>query len=49
VGPLILVRILRADVEMPDAGGTLAIGSETFKLGRPESEDESSSRWVVTR
>lgn len=49
VGPLILVRILRADVESPDAGGTLVIGSETFTLDRPESEDESASRWVVTR
>lgn len=48
VGPLIVVRILRADVVSPDAGGTLVIGGETFTLDRLESEDESASRWVVT-
>lgn len=47
VGNRIVVGILRADVERPDVGATLAIGSETFRLEDRIGSDESLTRWVV--
>ena len=46
-GNRIVVGILRAEVDRPDVGGTLAIGSETFTLEARIHADESLTRWVV--
>lgn len=46
-GNRIVVGILRAEVDRPDVGDTLAIGSETFTLEARIHHDESLTRWVV--
>ena len=46
-GNRIMVGILRAEIDRPDIGGTLAIGSESFVLEARIHHDESLSRWVV--
>lgn len=47
VGNRVVVGILRADVERPDIGDTIAIGSESFRLENRIASDESLTRWVV--
>jgi peptidase E len=47
VGDRIVVGIMRMDVNRPEAGSTLAIGSETFRLEDRIASDESLTRWVV--
>lgn len=46
-GNRIVIGILRAEVERPDIGGGIAIGSETFKLEARIHHDESLTRWVA--
>lgn len=46
-GNRIVVGILRAEVNRPDVGGTLVIGSETFVLEARIHADESLTRWVA--
>jgi hypothetical protein len=46
-GNRIVVGILRADVARPEAGATVAVGSETFELEALVQQDESLTRWVV--
>lgn len=46
-GNRIVVGILRADVERPDVGDGLVIGSESFVLEARIHNDESLTRWVV--
>lgn len=46
-GNRIVVGILRAEVNRPDVGGTLVIGSETFVLEARIHHDESLTRWVA--
>lgn len=42
------VRILKEDVPSPKPGGTLIVGSESFKLEVKLLEDESTTRWVAS-
>lgn len=46
-GHRIVIGILRADVDRPEAGGIVAVGSETFELEEVLQRDESITRWVV--
>lgn len=46
-GNRIMVGILRAEIDRPDIGGLLVIGSETFVLEARIRHDESLTRWVV--
>lgn len=46
-GNRIMIGILRAEVDRPDIGGQLVIGSETFALEDRIRHDESLTRWVV--
>ena len=46
-GHRIVIGILRADVDRPEAGGMVAVGSETFELEELLQRDESITRWVV--
>lgn len=46
-GNRIVVGILRAEVDRPDVGDALAIGSESFQLEARIFNDESLTRWVV--
>jgi len=46
-GNRIMVGILRAEVDRPDIGGQLVIGSEHLKLEARIRHDESLTRWVV--
>lgn len=46
-GNRIVIGILRTEVNRPDVGGTLVIGSETFVLEARIHADESLTRWVA--
>ena len=46
-GNRVMVGILRAEIDRPDIGGVLVIGSETFALEQRIRNDESLTRWVV--
>lgn len=43
----LVVTLFLATVAAPERGGTITVGSETFKLDAKLDEDESQSRWVV--
>ena len=46
-GALVTVRMLRADVPDPAAGARLTIGGEVFQLDALQSQNETTSVWIV--